>query len=394
MKKLRAAAVGLLTASLLAGSHVASADPDAVARAKADLDRIRQQASALDQEIIEVSVRAEESAAALTRTKQDLQVQEQHVKALSDEIGQVAMVQYQTQGMDVTTHLFTAASDAEFLAGLGAIQSEANRSLAQLQDFQVEQARLDKLRSDAADLDSSVQADKQAKLDLAKQFDAKEAEAEAVYKRLSAEEAERLRKLEEERQRRQAEADRRAAEEAAQRRERAERQRARANQTQDSRQQPSTTGQSQPSTQSGTTEQQAAQEETPATQEAPAAETQPAAGGRAARAVAAARAQVGKRYVWGTSGPNTFDCSGLTSYAYRQVGINITRSSRGQLGVGRPVSKGDLQPGDLVFYYSPVSHVGMYVGNGQIVHAANPRRGVRYAPLNSMPYSGARRLVG
>ena len=109
----------------------------------------------------------------------------------------------------------------------------------------------------------------------------------------------------------------------------------------------------------------------------------------------AALAQVGKRYVWGTSGPNTFDCSGLTSYAYRQVGINLTRSSRAQWSsVGRKVSKSELRPGDLVFYYSPVSHVGLYIGNGQIVDAANPRSGIRVTSLNSMPFTGARRVVG
>lgn len=104
---------------------------------------------------------------------------------------------------------------------------------------------------------------------------------------------------------------------------------------------------------------------------------------------------MGKRYVWGTSGPNTFDCSGLTSYAYRQVGISLSRSSRVQFSsAGRKVSKSELKPGDLVFYYSPVSHVGMYIGNGKIVHAANPRSGVKVVGLNTMPFSGARRVVG
>ena len=99
--------------------------------------------------------------------------------------------------------------------------------------------------------------------------------------------------------------------------------------------------------------------------------------------------------MWGTSGPSTFDCSGLTSWAYRQIGVNLTRSSRGQYSsAGRKVSKSELQPGDLVFYYSPVSHVGLYIGNGKIVDAANPRSGVRVTSLNSMPFSGARRVIG
>ena len=119
------------------------------------------------------------------------------------------------------------------------------------------------------------------------------------------------------------------------------------------------------------------------------------ASSRAQGAVNAALAKVGSRYVWGTSGPSTFDCSGLTSYAYRQVGITLSRSSRAQYsGAGYRVPLSDIKPGDLVFYYSPVSHVAMYIGNGRIVHAANPRTGVNTAGLHSMPITGVRRVVG
>jgi len=113
--------------------------------------------------------------------------------------------------------------------------------------------------------------------------------------------------------------------------------------------------------------------------------------GLGARAAAYALAQVGDRYVWGAAGPSSFDCSGLTMAAYRTVGISLPHSSRAQIGSGRRVSSGDLQPGDLVFYYSPISHVGIYIGGGRIVHAANPRSGVRVASVFSMPYSGATR---
>ncbi|AQP43751.1 C40 family peptidase [Tessaracoccus flavus] len=107
-----------------------------------------------------------------------------------------------------------------------------------------------------------------------------------------------------------------------------------------------------------------------------------------------ALSKVGSRYVYATAGPSTFDCSGLTSWAYRQVGIDLPRSSRTQYSAGTRISKSQLQPGDLVFYYSPISHVGIYVGNGKIVDAANPRTGVRTASLDSMPYAGAVRVTG
>jgi peptidoglycan DL-endopeptidase CwlO len=111
--------------------------------------------------------------------------------------------------------------------------------------------------------------------------------------------------------------------------------------------------------------------------------------GRAAAAVSYALAQVGDAYVYGAAGPSAFDCSGLTMMAWAQAGVGLPHSSSAQFGSGPHISSGDLQPGDLVFYYSPISHVGIYIGNGLIVHAAHPGAGVQVAGVFSMPYSGA-----
>jgi len=113
------------------------------------------------------------------------------------------------------------------------------------------------------------------------------------------------------------------------------------------------------------------------------------ASGRAAAAVRFAMAQVGKAYVYGAAGPNAYDCSGLTMRAWGAAGVGLPHSSSAQQGSGTRVSESQLQPGDLVFYYSPVSHVGMYIGHGLIVNALNPGAGVRVSALHSMPYSGA-----
>jgi cell wall-associated NlpC family hydrolase len=113
------------------------------------------------------------------------------------------------------------------------------------------------------------------------------------------------------------------------------------------------------------------------------------ASGRAAAAVKYALAQVGDAYVYGATGENAFDCSGLTMRAWAQAGVGLPHSSSAQFSSGPRVAASDLQPGDLVFYYSPISHVGIYIGNGMIVHAANPRTGVAVAGLHSMPYVGA-----
>jgi cell wall-associated NlpC family hydrolase len=122
----------------------------------------------------------------------------------------------------------------------------------------------------------------------------------------------------------------------------------------------------------------------------------PAAGGSAAAqtAVNTALAQVGDPYVWGAGGPNSFDCSGLTQYAYAAAGISLPHSSSMQSRMGTPVSRSALQPGDLIFFYSPVSHVAMYIGNGQMVHASTSGQPVKVANVDSMPgYNSARRIT-
>ena len=109
------------------------------------------------------------------------------------------------------------------------------------------------------------------------------------------------------------------------------------------------------------------------------------------RILDAASTRVGSPYVWGATGPNSFDCSGLTSWAYKEAGISIPRTSQAQIGGGTQVSKADLQPGDIVAFYSGASHVGIYAGNGQVVHAPYSGTSVSYAPVDSMPFYGATR---
>lgn len=113
---------------------------------------------------------------------------------------------------------------------------------------------------------------------------------------------------------------------------------------------------------------------------------------RASVAVETALAQVGDPYVYGATGPDAFDCSGLTMYAWAAAGVSLPHASSAQPGSGTPVSISELMPGDLVFYYSPISHVAMYIGNGMIVHAANPSVPVEVVPLDYMPINSAVRV--
>ncbi|MEU6391382.1 NlpC/P60 family protein [Streptomyces sp. NPDC046939] len=114
---------------------------------------------------------------------------------------------------------------------------------------------------------------------------------------------------------------------------------------------------------------------------------------RAAAAIAFARGALGSPYVWGATGPDAFDCSGLTQAAYRAAGVSLPRTTYAQIDAGRRVSRSQLRPGDLVFFYSGISHVGLYIGDGQMIHAPNPSAPVRIAPIDQMPFAGATRVA-
>ncbi|MEC3958413.1 NlpC/P60 family protein [Nocardia sp. CDC153] len=114
--------------------------------------------------------------------------------------------------------------------------------------------------------------------------------------------------------------------------------------------------------------------------------------GSGTSALAAGLTRVGDPYVWGATGPDQFDCSGLVQWAFHQVGKNVPRTSQQQASYGTPVAEKDLQPGDVVFFYSDISHVGIYAGNGLMLHASTFGVPVQVAPMGSTPFNSARRF--
>ncbi|MGZ4632914.1 MAG: C40 family peptidase, partial [Actinomycetes bacterium] len=118
------------------------------------------------------------------------------------------------------------------------------------------------------------------------------------------------------------------------------------------------------------------------------------ASARAMIAVRAALAQLGKPYQWGAAGPSTFDCSGLTMWAWGKAGVSLPHYTGAQWNVGRHISRAELQPGDLVFYYSDLHHMAMYIGGGRVVHAPHTGDVVKTGPLDLDPYEGAVRVLG
>jgi peptidoglycan DL-endopeptidase CwlO len=112
---------------------------------------------------------------------------------------------------------------------------------------------------------------------------------------------------------------------------------------------------------------------------------------KGAKALAFAKRQLGDRYRYGGTGPNAWDCSGLTRGAWKHAGKKLPRTSQGQSHAGKKVAKSKLRKGDLVFFYSGKSHVGIYAGKGRVIHASRPGKPVAYIKMKYMPYAGARR---
>nr|WP_237534305.1 C40 family peptidase [Streptomyces sp. SID3343] len=123
------------------------------------------------------------------------------------------------------------------------------------------------------------------------------------------------------------------------------------------------------------------EEETPTTN-VPASE-------RAGAAIAYARKQIGKPYVSGAEGPGSYDCSGLTQASWKAAGVKLTRTTWTQVNDGPRVSKANLQPGDLIFFYPGNTHVGLYIGGGKMIHAPRPGKTVEESSISTMPFYAA-----
>lgn len=347
---LRKAGLGLLTLALagafvMTGAGIGHADPTTVDGARTQLEQLEQQQSEIDAKYTAVQVKLEASQKSLDQARADSATQGSKVASLKSQVGQIALQQYRSSGIDTTTQLLVTDDVQSFLSGLSTIKKANDNTSALLQDYQSAQADLADLQRAAEAETKQIVAQQASLSDLKEQSDQKVAAAQALLDKMTAQ------------QKKELEAARAAA---------AARQ---ATQTDTSR----------------------------STARTPAATTvtAPASGGsdRARTALSFALSQVGKSYVRGATGPNSYDCSGLTSVAYARAGVSLPRTSQAQYGVGTPVSLANLAPGDLVFYYSGISHVAIYIGNGMIVGASNPRTGVNVASVTSMPFMGGRRVA-
>lgn len=354
-RSLRRALVGgatLLLAATLAPTTTAVADPAlTVEEAKQQVDDLNTQAAAIDQDYAGVQDKIATGKKQLAQTQADVKAQQIKVAALKKSVGQVALAEFQNSSLDTTAQLFLRSDTQTFLNQMSTVQKVNENQNATLQKLQTEQGNLASLeRSAGTDLVTQREDEKNLAALRAKS-DAKVTAAKAILAKLTAEERARIAALEKARQQEAAA----AAKEASQ-----------------------NTVTKNPDSKKATT----------ATGTTTSASTGTSKG---ATALAWAEQQVGKPYSFGATGPNAFDCSGLTGGAWRAAGVSLPRTSQQQFTAGTPVSRENLQPGDLVFFYSGISHVALYAGNGKIFHASRPGKPLGYGDLSEMPYMGARR---
>jgi cell wall-associated NlpC family hydrolase len=272
----------------------------------------------------------------LAKAQAAVQSQQAKVDRLVAEMGGFAAASYRTGGIDPTLSALIADDPAEFLAKASVIDAYTNQQAEQLAAVSAERQRLEQARLLADEELGRLEA---VEADLVAQ--------QAVIERHLAEAQELLDSLEAE-ERATLEAERIARARAA-----------------------------------------AAERASRGGSETPLPDVP--ASGRGQVALDFALAQLGEPYSYGAEGPDAWDCSGLTMMAWAQAGVSLPRSSGAQIGVGTRVSYSQLQPGDLVFFYSPISHVGIYAGNDQVVHATHPGDVVSVDPMSYMPFSGATR---
>ncbi|WP_329121480.1 NlpC/P60 family protein [Streptomyces sp. NBC_01353] len=314
------------TAATAFGAVPASADPGGPeAATKATVDRLFEEAERATEGFNKADERADTLRRSVSRAQDGLARGQERINRMRGALGSVAGAQYRSGGIDPALALLLSSDPDSYLDRASVLDRVAARQGVALGQLQAEQRRLTQKRTEAGRLLAELERSRTQVAQHKRTVERKLAEARRVLASLSAED------------RVEFDGDARAS--------RSDR-----------------------------------EEELP-----PLSDLGPASS-RAAAAVIAARSAIGMPYVWGATGPRAFDCSGLMVWSYRQAGISLPRTSSAQRYAGRQVPLSQAQPGDLVTYRSDASHVGIYAGNGQVIHAPYPGARVRYDPVGMMSH--------
>jgi len=372
-RSLRIAALGLASVALsallvLPASLLAAAEPPlTVPEARNLIKQLQTNAAGIDQQYTDVKEQIKAGRAQLRLKRADVQAQTQKVERLKLQVGQIALAQFQNRNLDTAARLFVTTDTEGFLSQISTVQKVSENQNSALQDYQQAQANLAALQHSAeTDLAALGEKEKQIK-SLTAASDKKLDQAKQVLAKLTADQQKQLAEAEK-KATAKANAEARAATKA-----------------------PAKTNADSRATTKAPAKANA--EDRRAATKAPRDSTRSSVTGtsKGAKALAYAKAQLGEPYARSGAGPSSWDCSGLTMMAWGSVGVSLPHSSRQQFSRGRSVAKSDLQLGDLVFFYSDISHVGLYAGNGQVIHAPRPGKSVEYIKMSYMPYAGARR---
>jgi peptidoglycan DL-endopeptidase CwlO len=369
-RSLRIAVLGLASVALsmlgvFPANLLAAAEPPLTVAAARDLiKQLHTDADGIDQQYTDVKEQIKEGRAQLRLKQADVQAQTEKVQRLKLQVGQIALAQFQNRSLDTAAHLFVTSDTEGFLSQVSTVQKVSENQNSALQDYQQAQANLAALEHSAkSDLAALGEKEKQLK-SLAAASDDKLDQAKMVLAKLTADQ-----------QRRLAEAEKKATAKA-----NAEGRAATKATAKDNAESRATTK----ATAKDNTDGRAATKRDSTRRSA-------TSGSKGAKALAYAKSQLGEPYARSGAGPSSWDCSGLTMMAWGSVGVSLPHSSRQQFSRGQSVAKSDLQLGDLVFFYSDIHHVGLYAGNGQVIHAPRPGKSVEYIKMSYMPYAGARR---
>jgi peptidoglycan DL-endopeptidase CwlO len=367
-------AVGFTTAALASvtllstqSANAAPAEPKpSVEEVQKKVDDLYRQAGTATQKYNKAKEATEEKRREVDELLDDAAKRTDKLNESRRELGTYAAAQYRTGAVTPTAALLFADSPQAYFDQTQLMDRMTDRQRSVIDDYETQRAAAAEQRAEATKSLESLTRSQQALRTSKQDVQAKLAEARTLLSKLTAEEKARLAAIErkqEEEARRKAEA---KAKEEAEARAEAERRR----QEQEQNQGGGTGTGTGSDTGSGSTG--------GATYAA-----------KAEKVLSFARSQIGKPYVWGASGPSSYDCSGLTQAAWKAAGVDLPRTTWDQVKVGERVETKDLLPGDLVFFYDDISHVGIYIGDGKMIHAPKPGANVREESIYYMPIYGS-----
>lgn len=328
-----ALSVTLLPLSLPVASGAPNADLRAV---RAEVERLQEDAAEAGENAQAAKIQLAKLKKQLESVQQQADVQKQSVDSIEKSLAAIAVARYKSTGLGEGLELLFSSDPSLYLSAAGSLENVTRKQSIELRKYATAKQRLDATSLTVGDKLRLVQAAEARYRAQAAQVKNKLDQAEKLLTKLEKQDRERLLKL------------------------------------------------------------QAMDQEERRKYSLEQAKLANAVSGRAGTALRYAVKQIGDNYVWGAAGPIRWDCSGLTMRAYQQAGVRLPHSSRAQFGYGRSISRSNLQPGDLIFFGSPISHVGIYIGKNKMVHAPRPGARVQIAEFGNYfgrkKYVGARRL--